>query len=52
MWSSRISNAFDNDSALKDILIPTYISSTRKNYAVINGTDKSILPVGEELIQK
>ena len=50
MWSSRISNAFDNDSTLKDILAATYTSSTRRNYAVINGADKSILLVGKELI--
>ena len=52
MWSSSISNAFDNDPTLKDILAATYTSSTRRNYAVINGADKSILPVGEELIQQ
>ena len=52
MWSNRISNAFDNDSTLKDILTATYTSSTRRNYAVIKGADKSILAVGEELIQK
>ena len=52
MWSSSVSNAFDNDPTLKDILAATYTSSTRRNYAVLNGVDKSILPVGEELIQQ
>jgi len=52
MWSSSISNAFDNDPTLKDILAGTYTSSRRSNYAVLNGADKTILPIAEELIQQ
>lgn len=52
MWSSSISNAFNDDPTLKDILAATYTSSRRSNYAVINGADKSILPLAEELVQQ
>lgn len=52
MWSSSVSNTFENDPTLKDILAATYTSSRRSNYAVLNGVDKSIIPVAEELVQQ
>lgn len=52
MWTSSVSNAFDNDPTLKDILAATYTSSRRSNYAVINGVDRGIIPIAEELIQQ
>lgn len=52
MWSSSVSQAFDNDPTLKDILASTYTSSRRRNFAVVNGADKSLMPLLEELIQQ
>lgn len=52
MWSSSVSQTFENDPTLKDILAATYTSSRRRNYAVINGADKSMLPLLEELVQQ
>lgn len=52
MWNSSVSNAFENDPTLKDILAATYTSSRRSNYAVINGADKSVIPIAEELIKQ
>lgn len=52
MWNSSVSQAFDNDPTLKDILAATYTSSRRSNYAIVNGTDKTFIPVGEELLQQ
>ena len=47
-----MSQAFENDPTLKDILAATYTSSRRSNYAILNGADKSILPLAEELVQQ
>ena len=52
MWNSSVGNAFENDPSLKDILASTYTSSRRSNYAVINGADKSVIPIAEELIKQ
>ena len=52
MWNSSASQAFENDPTLKDILAATYTSSRRRNYAVINGADNSILTMAEELLQQ
>lgn len=52
MWSSSVSQAFDNDPTLRDILASTYTSSRRRNYAIVNGADKSMMPLLEELVQQ
>lgn len=52
MWSSSASQAFENDPTLKDILAATYTSSRRSNYAIVNGTDKSIMTIWEELLDQ
>ena len=52
MYSSSVSQTFENDPTLKDILAATYTSSRRSNYAIINGADKSMFPLLEELVQQ
>ena len=52
MFTSSVQNTFENDPTLKEILAATYTSSRRKNYAVLNGVNRDMTVIAEELLEQ